>query len=143
MQSKTTFKNALMAALIAGIGAAIVNNLYSAIYTSVTGFSMPEVIHVGSITGSSIFPLLIGGIVYYFLQKKWAKGGLYFVIAAVVFTILSLGGPFMGTQPDGSPFPAGFAALTAPMHFIAGGFAVMIPNIAHRIAGKKADVAQA
>lgn len=137
MQPKVNFKNAMMAALSAGVLAAVFNNLYSLIYSAASGFAIPEVINTGSVSAASIFPLLLGGVLFYFMQRQWSKGGIYFIVIAAVFTLISMGGPFAGTLPDGRPLPAGFAGLTAPMHLIAGGAAMLIPRFARRFAVPK------
>jgi hypothetical protein len=137
MQTKINFKNAMMAALSAGVLAAVLNNLYSLVYSTLSGFAIPDVINAGSVSAASLFPMLLGGVLFFFMQRRWSKGGYYFILLAAVFTLLSMGGPFAGTLPDGGPLPAGFAGLTAPMHLIAGGAAMLIPRFARRFAVPK------
>ncbi len=78
-----------------------------------TGFAVAIVI-------SSILPILLGAIVYFFLQKHFQEAGRLFIFIGASFTALSLFPSFATTLPDGSLAPEYFALLTIPMHFVAG-----------------------
>jgi uncharacterized protein YneF (UPF0154 family) len=69
---------------------------------------------------SSILPILIGAIVYYFLQRNFKEANRLFIFIGASFTALSLFPSFAATLPDGTQTPEYFALLTIPMHFIAG-----------------------
>lgn len=118
--TKPGIKTFLTGALIAGIISAILNNLYSVVYSAVTGIRVQEVIHVGSVTGASVLPALVAGLVYFGLSRITPKVTLIFVILGIAFTLFSLGGPLQSQLPDGTPTPAGFVGLTLPMHIISG-----------------------
>jgi hypothetical protein len=120
-QTRPGIKIFLTGALIAGIISALLNNLYSVIYTAVTGFSIREVIHVGSVTGASVIPALIGGLIYFGLSRITPKATLIFIVLGIAFTLFSFMGPFQPQLPDGTPTPEGFVGLTLPMHLISGG----------------------
>ncbi|HEX8531283.1 MAG TPA: DUF6069 family protein [Cytophagales bacterium] len=130
---RVSVKNALVAGLLAGVVIAVLNNLYNLFCGAVLGISAPNVIHVGSVTGSSVVPALLAGLFYYLLARFTRRPGLIFAVVVVVFTLLSLGGPLQPALPDGSPSPAGFATLTIPMHLIAGAVMLLvIPRYASR-----------
>ena len=120
VQSKPGIKVFLIGGLIAGVVAAIINNLYAYVYTAITGVSVPEVIHFGSITGASILPAVVASLVYFALSRFTPKATLVFIGIGIVFTLFSFGGPLQSQLPDGTPTPPGFAGLTLPMHLIAG-----------------------
>jgi hypothetical protein len=102
-------------------------------YTGLTGFSIPEVIHFGSITGASVVPTIIGALCYFGLSRFTSKAKLIFTIAGIAFMLFSFLGPLSPELPDGTPTPEGFAGLTLPMHIIAGLVAVIfIPKYTYR-----------
>ncbi len=123
----------LLGGLIAGIIAAVLNNVYSIAYTAATGLSAAQFINPGSVTILSALPLLIGSLVYFGLSRWTDRATLLFVIGTAVLVLLSLGGPFSPTMPDGSPRPEGFVALTLPMHLAVGIASILIvPRLARR-----------
>jgi hypothetical protein len=131
--SRVSLKKALVAGLLAGVIIALLNNLYNLFCGAVLGISAPGVIHVGSVTGSSVVPALLAGVFYYLLARFTRRPGLIFTVVIVVCTLLSMGGPLQPVLPDGSPAPAGFATLTMPMHLVAGAVMLLvIPRYAAR-----------
>lgn len=118
--SKPGIKTFLSGALISGIVVSILNNVYAMIYTFATDFSLPEVINVVSITMASILPVLVSGMLYFILSRFTTKATLIFIMVGALFTVASLAGPLQPQLPDGTPAPAGFTALTIPMHIISG-----------------------
>jgi hypothetical protein len=132
MNSKITIGTALKAALVAGIITAAVNLAYYFIYTSAVGIG-PSPINAGSTTGASIMPLLLAGVVYFFVAGKLKNGKSIFTILALVLGLLSLWSAFQTQLPDGTTAPEGFAALSAPMHLIATAAAAFgIPYFANK-----------
>ncbi|MCA1754845.1 MAG: hypothetical protein LC641_09160 [Spirochaeta sp.] len=107
--------------LIAALGAAIINNLYSIGYTAVTGFSIPEVINAFSVTTFSVVPVLVGGVVYWIASRysvKLANVGLTIgtIILFILFYVPSFGETI--TTPQGTmEAPDGFAWLSFGLHF--------------------------
>jgi len=133
MTEKPKFLRFLLGGLIAGLISAALNNIYSVAHAGLTDFSIPDVIHFGSITGASIVPTTIGALCYFGLSRFTSKATLIFIIVASVFTLLSCFGPLQGELPDGSPAPDGWIGLTLPMHIIAGLVAVLfIPKYVYR-----------
>lgn len=110
----------LTGGLIAGVIAAVINNVYAFAYTAVTGNSIALVGPV-TITISTTLAILLGSLGYYIVARFVpARATLIFTIGTLVLAALSLGGSFASQLPDGSTAPVWFAALTAPMHIIAG-----------------------
>tara|TARA_B110000046_G_C12983945_1_gene394706 strand:- start:162 stop:587 length:426 start_codon:yes stop_codon:yes gene_type:complete len=126
-QQKPLISRFLLGGLIAGVAAAILNNIWLLVYPLTTGNEVPEIINIGSVTASSILGLLVGGFVYFLLHRLTKKGTFIFISAGVVFTFLSIMGPINMTElPDGNAAPEGFTLLTIPMHLIAGLASVII-----------------
>jgi hypothetical protein len=121
-QKNITFVNALKAGAIVGLIGAGVNNIWSLIAQQLG--SVPPVGFAIPVTVSSIFPVLIGAIIYFALVKFLKKGHTVFMVVSAVFILVSFYGPLQPVLPDGSPAPQGFALLTVPMHFISGGLAM-------------------
>jgi hypothetical protein len=110
----------LTAGLIAGVIAAIVNNLYGFAFTAITGNSL-ELVGPVSITLASLIPLLVAAVGYYIVARFLPqRANVIFIVGTLVLAALSLGGPFASQLPDGSVPPTWFPTLTAPMHLIAG-----------------------
>lgn len=131
--SRPGFMRYLLAGIFAGLIIAVINNFYSFVYSAVTGVSMPDVIHFGSVAGASVVPAVIGGLIYYGLSKVTARATLIFMIGAGLFALASCYGPLQDQLPDGRQVPAGWVGLTLPMHLIAGLVAVVfIPVYVHR-----------
>lgn len=109
--------------LITAAVSATANNVYGGLFTAFTGNSF-ELIGPVSITLASIIPTLVAGLAYFILQRfANSRANLIYLIGTLGFTLLSLAGPLGNQLPDGSVPPAFFAALTLPMHVIAGGLA--------------------
>ena len=126
------FRNVFTAGLAAGLVGVLLNNFYSYLYTALTGFALPELIHVGTITLASFFSCLFGSIAYFGLTKVTKHPRIAFMFIGGIVTLVSLAGPLTATMPDGSAVPDGFAGLTIPMHLISGISAIMIiPFFAH------------
>lgn len=114
--SKPGFMGYLTGGVVAGVITAILNNLWNFIYPAIGGVSVPDVINVGSVTMMSIAPLLIAAVGYFVLSRFVDNATPIFQIGTVVLALLSL----FGTFNPPMPVPDGFAALSAPMHIIAG-----------------------
>lgn len=118
--------------LFSGLAAAVFNILYMGLYGAVTGFRSP-LVHAGSVAMGSISTCLAGGLVFGALMRLVPKHGVaLFWAGSALLMAVSMGGPFGSQLPDGSPMPAGFAALTAPMHVIAWGVCVRLLTRAAR-----------
>jgi uncharacterized membrane protein len=105
---------------LAGVIAAVINNIYYFAYTGLTGNSV-AVINPISVTMASILPIVVGSLGYYIAARLFgARATLIFMVGSLVLAVLSLGGVFLGQLPDGSAPPAWFPVLTLPMHLIAG-----------------------
>jgi apolipoprotein N-acyltransferase len=133
MNTTYTFKQTFLASLLAGAGTAVICLLWRSIHEAITGFSVPQIVHTMGITMSSFLPLIVAGIIFYFLQKLGAKGRTGYIIGTVVLALLSLWGTFNQPMPDGSATPAAFTLLTLPMHFVSMVGALLIPRLAPRI----------
>lgn len=133
MNTTYTFKQTFLGSLLAGAGVAVVNHVWKLAHEAISGFSVPEIVHATGVTMSSFLPLIVAGIIYYFVQKLGAKGRTGYIIGTVVLGLLSLYGTFNQPMPDGSATPTAFTVLTLPMHLVAMVGALMIPRFAARM----------
>lgn len=120
------------AAVIAGVVAAVANVIVYLIANAAGAFpaDYAAVINVVSVALSSFMGAIAGGVFYFVLSKFVAKPARIFRIIAVVFAVLSLGGPIglaSGSMPPMPGMPQ-FSALSTlglialgAMHVIAGG----------------------
>ena len=123
MSQQITFVKALKGGFITGMIAAGLNNLWSLVAQGLG--SVPPPGFPVAVTMSSIFPIMVGSILYFILTKLSSKGYLIFVIFSIVFTGVSIYPTIALNQlPDGSPVGAGFTLLTLPMHLISGALAI-------------------
>jgi len=119
METQTTFLKALKAAGIAGLIGAGANNIWSLVANGLgatipPGFTFAIVI-------SSLFPVLIGGVIYFLFVKYMAKGKLVWYIVGVAFSLLSTIPVFYVTKlNDGTVLDSTFPLLAGPMHIISG-----------------------
>jgi len=117
---KPTITQALKGAAISAAIAVVLNHIWNQIATNVLSAQSVPGPWLLMLTLSSIIPLLLGGLVYFLLEKYTSNGTKIFIGLALVLTVFSIFGNFKPTLPDGTPTPYHFALLTVPMHFIAG-----------------------
>ena len=67
IKQNTRLAKLLTTGLISGIIAAILNIIYMNIHETVTSFSIPEVVNLGSISLASIIPGIFSGLYYFML----------------------------------------------------------------------------
>ncbi|MFM9840565.1 MAG: DUF6069 family protein [Cyclobacteriaceae bacterium] len=114
-----TFAQALKGGAIAGLIAAGLNNIWSLIAGAI-GATIPAGFFI-PVTVSSIFPLLIGAIIFFLLVKYAPKGKIIWLVLSIGFTLLSFFPVFNTPQlPDGTLLDSTFPLLVGPMHAISG-----------------------
>ncbi len=114
-----TFLKALKGGAIAGLMGAGLNNIWSLIANAM-GSTIPPGFAL-AVTMSSIFPLLIGAVIYFLLKKYTSKGTVIWLALTIGFTLLSFFPVFNTTQlPDGTVLDSTFPLLVGPMHAISG-----------------------
>lgn len=116
----------LIAGAWAGLTAAVINNIYSFIYTSVTGFSASGAVNIFTVTIASFIPLILAGLVYYLLAKNTGKPTSYFIILSVVLTMFSERLRVFAIYVYEYDVPVDFYGLVLPMNFIAGTVAAIV-----------------
>ena len=118
-----TFLKALKGGAIAGLIGAGLNNIWTLIANAL-GATVPPGFAL-AVTMSSIFPLLIGAIIYFFLMKYATKGKMIWLVVSIGFTLFSFFPVFNTTQlPDGTLLDSTFPLLAGPMHAISGFLAI-------------------
>ncbi len=122
-----TFVKALVAGLIAGGVAAVANLVYFFVYKTAAGMESTGMIEPASTIVSSLIPVVLASLGWFGLTRLIPKqANLIFIVVVAALALLSLGGSFQASMPDGSPAPAGFAGLSAPMHIIASLAAILL-----------------
>ncbi len=116
----------LIAGAWAGLTATVINNIYSFIYTSVTGFSASGAVNVFTVTLASFIPLILAGLVYYLLARNTAKPTIYFIILAVLLTMVSERLRVFAIYFYDYAVPVDFYGLVIPMNYMAGAIAVIV-----------------
>jgi len=114
-----TFLKALKGGAIAGLIGAGLNNIWS-LMANAMGASIPPGFAF-AVTMSSIFPLLVGAVIYFLLQKYTSKGTVIWLALTIGFTLVSFFPVFNTPQlPDGTVLDNTFPLLVGPMHAISG-----------------------
>ena len=118
-----TFIKALKGGAIAGLIGAGLNNIWTLIANAL-GSTVPPGF-VMAVTMASIFPLLIGAIIYFFLKKYASRGTMIWLAVSIGFTLFSFFPVFNTTQlADGTIVDSTFPLLVGPMHAISGFLAI-------------------
>lgn len=122
-ENQLTFLKALKGGAIAGLIGAGLNNIWSLI-ANAFGATIPSGF-ILAIIMSSIFPLLIGAILYFVFVRFLSKGKLVWIGLSVAFLLFSFYPVFSTPQlPDGTVLDDTFPLLAGPMHLISGFLAV-------------------
>ncbi len=125
----------IVAGLIAGAAAAIVNNAIYLIMISLGGFNW-DILTVASITLASLLLNLLAALVFFGLSRLTSRARLLLTIGVTAFVLVSIL-PHLGVGPPPSPaleaLPDGFDLMTIPLHIVFGLSAiVVIPWIVER-----------
>ncbi len=122
-ENQLTFLKALKGGAIAGLIGAGLNNIWSLIANAL-GATIPSGFAL-AVTMSSIFPLLIGAILFFVFVRYMPKGKLVWMAIAIAFTLFSFYPVYSTPQlPDGTVLDDTFPLLAGPMHLISGILAV-------------------
>ncbi|MEO5947846.1 MAG: hypothetical protein ABIP79_13590 [Chitinophagaceae bacterium] len=78
----------LMAGLMAGIIATVLNIFYDVMYRSATGFSLSDIINVSSIIFGTVLALLIAGSIFALLERYTRYVQLVYILVFVILTLL-------------------------------------------------------
>lgn len=119
---KPTTGGTFLRTLVAAVAAALINNAYSIVYTTATGFAIPDVINPISVTIFSVAPVIFGGIVYW-IASRFSTGvanvGLFIgtIVLFVLFTIPSFAETIQVPGSAPIPAPEGFSWLSFGLHF--------------------------
>lgn len=120
MTNKLSFKQVMMTGLTAAAISAIINAVLFFIFKSLGWitddiFIQPnQPLTVVPVLISSIFPTLIGSVVFFLLEKYTQNGFRIFSIVTIILMLLSLAAPFKGI-PNVTTM---YALALEPMHFV-------------------------
>jgi hypothetical protein len=122
-ENQLTFLKALKGGTVAGLIGAGLNNIWSLIANAL-GATIPSGFAL-AVTMSSVFPLLVGAILFFVFVRFVPKGKLVWIALSVAFALFSFYPVFSNPQlPDGTVMDDTFPLLAAPMHLISGFLAV-------------------
>jgi hypothetical protein len=121
--STITFVKALKGGAIAGLIGAGLNNIWSLV-ASALGATIPPGFFM-AITMSSIFPVLVGAVLFFVFVRFVPKGQLIWTVISAAFLLFSFYPVFNTPQlPDGTVTDDTFSMLVGPMHAISGILAI-------------------
>lgn len=122
-ENQLTFFKAIKGGTVAGLIGAGLNNIWSLIANAL-GATIPPGF-VLAITMSSIFPLLIGAILFFVFVRFVPRGKLAWIGLAIAFTLFSFYPVYSTPQlPDGTVLDDTFPLLVGPMHVISAFLAI-------------------
>ncbi len=119
MKNSVAFADAIKGGIVAALVAVIFNNVWAVVCQTQIRV-VTELVNLLTITISTVVPILLAGVFYWWLNTKSNKFETIYKWVIVLLTLVSLVGPLQTTLPDGSVTPEGFPILTIPMHIIAG-----------------------
>ena len=100
MTTKLNLKQSLFAGFLAGIAAAVINGILFIVFRSAgiisdAIFPQPgQPLTLSAVIMASIFPLIIGSLVFYLFEKFLSSGFKIFAGIALVLMVMSLVSPF-------------------------------------------------
>ena len=118
MNSNLSFQESMMAGLKAAGAATLINAILflatksAGIITDDIHVQPDQPLTILPVMLGSIFPALIGSLVFFIMEKFSAKGFANFRILAIVLLILSFASPFMGIKG----VTTGYALVLCLMH---------------------------
>lgn len=121
MTTKLDLKQTLLVGLSAGIAAAVVNAVLFFVFHSAGVISddiypQPgQPLTILPVIMASIFPLIVGSLVFYLFERFTRSGFKIFAIIALVLMVLSLVSPFAGI-PN---VTLGYSLVLCAMHIVA------------------------
>lgn len=122
-ENQLPFLRALKGGAIGGLIGAGLNNIWSLIANALGATIPPGFIL--TIIISSVFPLLVGAIIYFVISRFIPKGKLVWIGISIVFLLFSFYPVFSTPQlPDGTVLDETFPLLVGPMHLISGFLAI-------------------
>lgn len=122
-ENQLTFLRVLKGGAIAGLIGAGLNNIWSLVANAL-GATIPPGFILTTII-SSVFPLLIGAIIYFVISRFIPKGKLVWISLSIAFLLFSFYPVFSTPQlPDGTVLDETFPLLVGPMHLISGFLAI-------------------
>ena len=120
---KPSFRKFIIAALLAGIVAAIINSILFFVFHA-TGVITDSVmiqnnqpLTIIPVIIFSLVPSLLAGVVFYLLCRYTKRGYSIFVIIALILLIVSFANPFIAIQD----IPVGMGVVLNIMHIIVVG----------------------
>lgn len=121
--SNLTFLKALKGGAVAGLVGAGINNVWSLIANAL-GATIPPGFAIG-VTLSSIFPVLVGAILFFVFVRYVPKGNAVWIALSISFLLVSFYPVFSTPQlPDSTVMDHTFPLLVGPMHLFSGFLAI-------------------
>lgn len=115
----------LMAGLIAGYAATIINLFYDLAFTEYTKFPLHEIINVSSIIFATLILLFVASVVYSFFDRYFKNGAVIYTVLSSLFSLFCVYGA-MHVQRSPDPVVTNqFHYLLLGMSIITGVFATI------------------
>jgi hypothetical protein len=116
--NKASFSKSLLAGLLTGIVAALLNLIYTLVYRETTGFATAKIIMPLSIFLGFPILLALAGSIYFLLKKHLAGGTSWFVFFCISFMAALLLITILDTRGDGSGLLTGLRGLCLGLEII-------------------------
>lgn len=113
----------LMAGLLAGIIATLLNIFYEVVYRDVTGFSLSEIINVSTIIFGTVLTLLIAGAIFAVIDTYTRHVQLIYILLFVILTLLCVRWALHVHRTNDPSLNAAFRGLLSGIVIISGGLA--------------------
>jgi hypothetical protein len=112
------FSKSLLAGLLSGVCAAVLNLVYSIIYRNATGFATAEIIMPLSIFIGFPILLAMAGCAYYLLQKHLRAGTSWFIFFCIALLAALVITTILDTKQNGGTLFSGLRGLCLGMEII-------------------------
>jgi hypothetical protein len=113
----------LMAGLLTGIIATLLNIFYEVVYRDVTGFSLSEIINVSTIIFATVLALLIAGTIFAVIDRYTRHVQLIYILLFIILTLLCVRWAFHVHRTNDPALNAAFRGLFSGIVIISGGLA--------------------
>ena len=130
--TNTPLSKAVLGSLLTGIIVTVVNLIYDHVYRSITNYYFSEIFSIYALISFSILICMAGGIIYFLLNKYFAKGTVIYIILFVALTVAGLFMHMSSYMPNGEPISSGgIKGLKIGLDIITGDSAAfLVPYLA-------------
>jgi hypothetical protein len=113
----------LMAGLLTGIIATLLNMFYEVVYRDVTGFSLSDIINVSTIIFATVLALVIAGTIFAVIGRYTRHVQIIYIVLFVILTLLGVRWALHVHRTSDPALNAAFRGLFSGILVISGGLA--------------------